>query len=181
MNEYFELPSLEEIEEMDRKQSQAIESLHIYDHHSVKCQKRGIAIPIVDKLARPHYDRIAILQKRIKWIENYNHGNNSNKNDDLRQVKAELADLLEEDAKADKLRSIPLYSCRITGFKFVCSRCYDKVYIYAIANQRPSLRLYMFLCISLGSIRLIGRLLQVADQSLKFNKPLTLSTIYTQL
>jgi len=35
---------------------------------------------------------------------------------------------LQEDVKADKLRSLPLYSCRITGWKFVCSRCYDKVY-----------------------------------------------------
>jgi hypothetical protein len=40
----------------------------------------------------------------------------------------EFAELLEEDAKADKLRSLPLYSCRITGWKFVCSVCYYKVY-----------------------------------------------------
>jgi len=40
-----------------------------------------------------------------------------------------------EDPKADKLRSLPLYSCRITGFKFVCSKCYDKVYTYAIAKD----------------------------------------------
>ena len=52
-------------------------------------------------------------------------------------LKAELADLLEEDAKADKLRSLPLYICKITGWKFVCSKCYDKVYTYAIAKQRP--------------------------------------------
>jgi hypothetical protein len=45
-----------------------------------------------------------------------------------KQLKAELEELLEENAKADKLRSLPLYSCRITGFKFVCSRCYDKAY-----------------------------------------------------
>jgi hypothetical protein len=44
------------------------------------------------------------------------------------RAKQELAELLEEDAKYDKLRSLPLYSCRITGWKFVCSRCYDKVY-----------------------------------------------------
>ena len=50
----------------------------------------------------------------------------SNKNDDLKKLKAELADPREE-AKADALRRLPLYSCRITGFRFVCSRCYDKV------------------------------------------------------
>jgi Leucine-rich repeat (LRR) protein len=39
---------------------------------------------------------------------------NSNIND-LKALKQELAELLEEDAKANKLRSLPLYSCRITG------------------------------------------------------------------
>jgi hypothetical protein len=37
--------------------------------------------------------------------EKYSHDINSNKNDDIKQLKAELADLLEQDAKADKLRS----------------------------------------------------------------------------
>lgn len=37
----------------------------------------------------------------------------------MKQVKQELADLLEEDVKADKLINLPLYSCRFTGFKFV--------------------------------------------------------------
>jgi hypothetical protein len=36
---------------------------------------------------------------------------------DIKQLKQELADLLEDDAKADELRRLPLYSCRITGFK----------------------------------------------------------------
>ena len=45
----------------------------------------------------------------------------------IKQLKAELADLLEEHAKANKL-SLPLYSCKITGWKFVCSKCYDRVY-----------------------------------------------------
>ncbi|MFL6418343.1 MAG: hypothetical protein ACJ71P_02860 [Nitrososphaeraceae archaeon] len=49
MNDPFELPSLQEIEEMERQRSQAIEALQIYDH-SVKCQKCGIAVPIVGKL-----------------------------------------------------------------------------------------------------------------------------------
>jgi hypothetical protein len=59
-------------------------------------------------------------------MENYSRVS-SNIND-LKNLKQELADLLQEDAKADKLRCLPLYSCRITGFKFVCGRCYDKVY-----------------------------------------------------
>ena len=36
----------------------------------------------------------------------------SNKNHDLKALKAELAELLEEEAKADALRRLPLYSCR---------------------------------------------------------------------
>jgi hypothetical protein len=67
-------------------------------------------------------------------MENYYHGANIN---NLKALKQELAELLE-DAKADKLRSfLPLYSCRITGFRFVCSGCYDKVYLYAITRQTP--------------------------------------------
>lgn len=46
----------------------------------------------------------------------------------LKSLKQQLAELLEEDAKADKLRSLPLYSRRMTGWKFVCSKCYDMVY-----------------------------------------------------
>ena len=118
---------------MERQRLQAIEALEIYDDHSVKCQRCGIAVPIVRKLPRPLNDRVAILQKRIKWIENYSRGNI--RSDDVKQLKAELADLLEEDAKADKLRSLPLYSCRITGFKFVCSKCYDKIYYNSMLIQ----------------------------------------------
>jgi peptide subunit release factor RF-3 len=140
LNDPFELPSLKEIQEMDRQRSQAIEALEIFDH-SIKCQRCGIAVPLLRTLTtKPRSNHIGVLQKRIKWIENYSHGNNnSNKNNDLQQLKQELAELLEEDAKADKLRSLPLYSCRITEFRFVCSKCYDKVYLYAIAKTKPKM------------------------------------------
>jgi DNA-directed RNA polymerase subunit RPC12/RpoP len=134
LNDPFELPSLEEIKEMDRQRLQAIESLEILDR-SVRCQMCGMAVPMVGKLTKPKSNRIAILEKRIKWLENYRHGNNSDNNDDVKQLKQELADLLEEDAKADKLRSLPLYNCRSTVWKFVCSKCYDKV--DNILVQRP--------------------------------------------
>ena len=67
---------------MERQRSQAIESLQIYDHHhssssSVKCQKCGVAIPIVGKLTKLKSDRIRILEKRIKWLEDYRRGGNS--------------------------------------------------------------------------------------------------------
>ncbi len=57
---------------MDRQRSQAIESLQIKD---LKCQRCDIAVPIVGKLTKISNDRIAVLQKRIKWIENYRRGN----------------------------------------------------------------------------------------------------------
>ncbi|HET7284022.1 MAG TPA: hypothetical protein VFI70_05000 [Nitrososphaeraceae archaeon] len=70
-----------------------------------------------------------ILERQIKWLENYSRGNNGKSSSDVvKQLKQELAALLEEDAKADKLRNLPLYSYRITGWKFVYSQCYDKVY-----------------------------------------------------
>ena len=70
-------------------------------------------------------NRIAVLERQIKWLENYSRGNNGKSYSDVvKQLKQELAALLEEDAKADKLRNLPLYSCRITGWKFVCSKCY---------------------------------------------------------
>jgi hypothetical protein len=129
LNDPFELPSLQEIEEMERQRSQAVEALEI-SGNSVNCQRCRMAEPIVGKLSRPCNDRAALLQTRIKWMENYRRGGNStSKDEDLKALKQELAELLEEDAKADKLRTLALYSCRITGWKFVCSKCHDKVYV----------------------------------------------------
>jgi hypothetical protein len=95
----FELPSLEQIEEMDRQRSQAIESLQISESEggssrSVKCQRCNNDIPIVAKLSglRSCTGRAAMLQRRIKWMENYYHGVNINGLNTLRQ---ELAELLE--------------------------------------------------------------------------------------
>jgi hypothetical protein len=41
-------------------------------------------------------------------MENYSRSNNNSNNNDLKQLKAELTELLEEEAKADKLR---IYLC----------------------------------------------------------------------
>jgi hypothetical protein len=88
-----------------------------------------LAVPIVGKLTKLNNDSIGTLQKRIKWIEEHYYYHHRGKDEDIKVLKQELAELLEEDAKADRLRSLPLYSCKITGFKFVCSKCYDKVYM----------------------------------------------------
>jgi hypothetical protein len=137
LNDPFELPSLEEIEEMEKQRVQAIESLEIFDH-SVKCQRCAIPVPIVGKLPIPYRNRVTLLKHRIDWIESHPRPRLKDSiNNSIKQLKQELAELLKEDAKADKLRSLPLYSCRMTGFKFVCSKCYDRVYTYGIAKQSP--------------------------------------------
>jgi hypothetical protein len=73
-------------------------------------------------LTTPRSNRIDALQKQIRWIEDHIRGNNAKAYGNIKQLKAELAELLEEYAKADQLRSLPLYSCRITGWEFVCSK-----------------------------------------------------------
>ena len=90
---------------------------------AVKYQRCGMAIPIVGNYLGPHNDRVA---KKDKWMENYYHGANIN----YVELKAELAGLLEEDAKkADILGRLALYSCRLlAGNSHVYSKCYDKVY-----------------------------------------------------
>jgi hypothetical protein len=46
--------------------------------------------------------RIDALQKRVKWIENHSHSANVIDEVNLKQIKQELAELLEEDANDDK-------------------------------------------------------------------------------
>ena len=70
MNDPFELPSLEEIQEMDMQRSLAIEALEI-SNHSVKCQRCSIVVPLLRTLTKPRSNRIDALQKRVKWIENH--------------------------------------------------------------------------------------------------------------
>jgi hypothetical protein len=43
------------------------------------------------------------LQKRVKWIENHSHGNAIA---EVKQIKQEVAGLLEEEAKAYTLRCL---------------------------------------------------------------------------
>jgi hypothetical protein len=74
----IELPSLEQIEEMDKERLQAIEALEI-SNDSIKCQKCGNSVPLLRTLTKPRSNRIDALQKRVKWIENHGHSNNSNK------------------------------------------------------------------------------------------------------
>jgi hypothetical protein len=138
MPNYKPIPSIEEIEEMDKQREKAIESLEISgrgaNKKKVKCQRCGNLQPIVKQndskrlLPSVNSGRITYLRKRIKWVENHPHYVNSNKSS-CEAERQELAELLEEDKKRDILRRIPLYSCKITGYRFVCSKCYDEAYL----------------------------------------------------
>ena len=61
--------------------------------------------------AKPIAIKLMLCKNRI---ENHSHGNAIA---EVKQIKQELAELLEEDAKVDKLRRLPLYSCSITGIQ----------------------------------------------------------------
>jgi hypothetical protein len=122
--EPIELPSLEEIEQMNRQRDQALEALEIFDH-SVKCQRCHNTVPIVAKLRRPMNDRVAILQKRIKWLETH-YRDERDKAENLKALNAELTELLKEDQKYDILRSLPLQYWPSKG-KYVCGACLDRL------------------------------------------------------
>ena len=68
----FPLPSLGEIEQIDRLRAQAIEALEI-SGNSVKCQRCGIAMPLLKRLTKSKSKRITTLQYRIKWLEQGTH------------------------------------------------------------------------------------------------------------
>ena len=62
-------------------------------------------------LTKPRSNRIDALQNQIKWIEDHSHGN-AKSYGNTKDLKAEIAELLQEEAKADALRRLPLYRCR---------------------------------------------------------------------
>ena len=130
---------------MEKQRSQAIESLEIYDH-SVQCQKCGIAVPIVGKLIKPKSNRIAILEKRIRWIENYSRGNINRPSyiNEVKQLKQELK-------SATFGRSLAVYL--VNRFSNVFIIFFDTCYIIAIyvcdthisMSSIKALLIYLFL------------------------------------
>jgi hypothetical protein len=98
-----ELPSLEQIKQMDRLRDKALDAVEISifepgELQHVKCQRCSNTVPIVAKLHRPKNDRVVILQRRIKWIEDHYH---NDKAEDLKAIRAE------------KRRGIPLQYWRV--------------------------------------------------------------------
>jgi NMD protein affecting ribosome stability and mRNA decay len=121
---------------MERLQEHAIAALKIKNNKAI-CQHCNKAIPIVGKWSKRKDACIDALEKRIRWLEHYPANNNSTAAE-INQAKEELAVLQAESDKQDKLRNIPLLSGRITGFKFVCSSCYD--YFYQLAQEERKKR-----------------------------------------
>jgi hypothetical protein len=126
-----ELPSLEEIADMEQQQARFIAALEIdHDKQQVRCQGCGDWKPIEhgneSHMVAPRYQsRIEKLRIKIKKMQQYNFGNRL----ECIQEEEELRQLLEEQQCTDILRRIPLYSSSITGYRFLCSICFDKLYL----------------------------------------------------
>src|SRR5689334_20158718 len=113
---------------MERQRSQALDAIEILlseagEPRHVKCQRCGIAVPIVGKMSRPKNDKVVKLETRQRFMENHPYLCSKQ---DLEAVKQELAKVLEEDAKAEKRRSIPLTYWPSRG-KYVCGNCLNKL------------------------------------------------------
>jgi hypothetical protein len=135
LTDFVEIPSLEEIDEMERQRSQAIEALEISDGR-VKCQKCGNAVPLLRTSinSKPSSVRIRFLKQHLRSLERYFKGSHRNINSkaradvNIKEVEQELAGLLEAEAKADALRRLPLHSSKISGYKWICGECFERVY-----------------------------------------------------
>jgi hypothetical protein len=58
---------------MDSQRLQAIQSLEI-SNDSVKSEKCGTTVALLRTLIKPKSNSNALLEKQIKWIENYSRG-----------------------------------------------------------------------------------------------------------
>jgi hypothetical protein len=84
----------------------------------------------IGKLTRTGNDRIAILQKRLRYLQACNlKNNNKTSADGIKETKEELAALQAEETSRDRLRAIPLLSSKITGYRFFCSSCWEHDYL----------------------------------------------------
>jgi hypothetical protein len=124
---HIELPSMEEVDAIEKQRSRATESLEISDGFC-KCQGCGSLKPLLSdnaKLVRSTESKqIHRLRAIIKRIEKYNFGGDISTKDQ----RQELSQLLEEEKKKDVFRRLPLYSSSATRYFFYCSKCYDTAY-----------------------------------------------------
>jgi hypothetical protein len=148
MSDPFVIPSLEQVEEMERQQLQAFQSLEYVvsedggQRQAVKCQGCHAAVPIpmlgVGVFKASLVGKIKSKQIQLRWIEKFPHSNSTNKQAELNAVRQELT-ALQEEAKAQSGR-LPLNSSRITRHKYVCSKCYDWALRYSHPRPYPRAR-----------------------------------------
>lgn len=126
--------------EMDRKRDQATKSIQIEGDH-VRCQKCGSAVKLLSRTNSyvRQYSRLRVtLENRIQWIKANPHraglkADSVAYHEAIKNIKDELAQLQEIEAKADALRRIPLYYIR--SGKYVCSNCFEKRYSRRLSNR----------------------------------------------
>ena len=147
MSNYLPIPSLEEIEQINQKRDDATRSLEISNDH-VKCQNCDNVIPLVKtrksdkrkskssvKRLEFHINRIRKYAKKCGRSEENNSSNdhpnsnsNSNSNSSLKKEYEKLARLKKEEKENDFFRRLPLLCTQLTGYRWICSSCYDKAY-----------------------------------------------------
>jgi hypothetical protein len=131
-NNPIPLPSLETADAIDKQQEEAYAALEFSSYEEnqyVKCQCCNNWIKRAGKMHKPTNDRIEQIRRRIKQIEAYNLKYNKGSSDNgIKELKQELAELLKDEEKRDKLRNLPLYSSRSTNYLFYCSICWETAY-----------------------------------------------------
>lgn len=150
MTQFKEVPSIEDIEAVERLRLQAEQSLEI-SNGFVKCQGCGRSLKLFPThTTKTTNVRIERMENRLKRIalqrrhkERYYTGSRpvshiENDTKEEIELKQALAAQRENDAKAEQLRRIPLYSSPVSDYKFVCSRCFQKLYIL-VHGQRDKL------------------------------------------
>jgi hypothetical protein len=118
------LPSIEEIDSIDRKRQQAVEALEISEaERLVKCQKCGRWVKMLSEPYQPKSDRRMHLQNMVRTLEKQKQesgGISEPKQAALKSLKSELDGLLENYKKNDLMRSLPVHYIR---GKFRCIDC----------------------------------------------------------
>src|ERR687885_72514 len=103
MSDPFVIPSLEQVEEMERQQLQAFQSLEYVDvvvseskdgsqqqrRQAVKCKRCHMAVPIamVSVVKASLADKIKRKQIQLQRVEKFPHGNNADKQADLKALR----------------------------------------------------------------------------------------------
>jgi hypothetical protein len=116
----IEIPPIEKIEQMEQQRLRAVKALEISESdNSVKCQVCGRLTRLLDKPNRPKNDAALRLENRIKRIEEQRYAY-AGKQEELKALRQQHVELLQEDAGYDLERRLTLHYLR---GKFRCWNC----------------------------------------------------------